>query len=244
MTGYARFFIDVPIDNIDFIEYDLENAGISGFSLIENMIHIPQNSIQNGIFTGYDGQYIVHAINRYLNRMNMKLQVPNDFRAMTPRARRDLLELATAHAKWSTGYGPSVLSIDTQTLLVFIAKHPSKEDSQPVKQTTRQSFRILRYPNPLPSFTHRATCPVPGCNHRTGYGPMSKYCWGHSVKDHVWDGLNWAPYHSALHGTECRSGKDGGTIGCSSEHVPTRQRVRYHKEVEAARAGTGPIPGP
>ena len=108
------------------------------------------------------------------------------------------------------------------------------------------SYRVLTHPaQPMPTtILPRPTCLIPGCDHRPGYGKHLIYCWGHSLKDRVWDGINWEPYYSARNSTECRIGKEGGMNDCNLNHVPEDMRRRYAVQITAIQQTEPPLPGP
>ena len=161
---------------------------------------------------------------------------------MTTRARAELLALATDNTVWSTSYGPTALWVDEEAARRFVESHSAPEI--PAPPPFRPPYRQLRFP-PLPeAWSPARACPVPGCNHRSGFGRESKYCWGHSQPDHTWDGLKWTTFDKALHGHECRCGKDGGMFDCNQAQVPEHLKARYTAERERLTAGTTLVPGP
>ena len=245
MNEKAHFHIEIPLDQIEEARENLEKIGITDFSPVDNMVHIADHSLRNGVFTGADGQYALYAINRYLRNTNTRLQLPNDFRALPPENRRDLLELVNTKTEWSRGYGPSVMSTDIQTLLTFMNKLPAQEQETD-KPRPRPAYRQLRHPlpPPPPRRSEACTCPVPGCNHNS-YGTRKEhYCWGHSFPNTTWDGLKWTTYDRALHSSECRVGRDGGITDCNGNQIPDHFRMVHAAQRTALEAGTPPIPGP
>ena len=137
-------------------------------------------------------------------------------------------------------------STDSAALTEFPAKHPTPAlDQGPVKP--KPSYQVLQHPKPSgPTRTilkPQDLCPVPGCGHTARYGPKGAYCWGHSIRNMVWDGLEWAPYHSALFGMECRVGKDGSIEHCNTGSTPDHLIQRYAKEMATATSAA-PVPGP
>ena len=243
MNQKAHFHIEIPLDQVEEIWENLERMGITGFSPVDNMVHVADDSLRNGVFTGADGQYALYAMNRYLRNTNTGLQLPKDFRTMQPEGRRDFLEIVNTKTEWSRGYGPGVMSTDIQTLLTLMKKLPPQEADKP---KSRPAYRQLRHPlpPPIPRRSEACTCPVPGCNHNS-YGTRKRhYCWGHSSPNTTWDGLKWTTYDRALHGTECRVGKDGGITDCNGDYTPDHLRTVYAAQRIALEAETPPIPGP
>ena len=138
-------------------------------------------------------------------------------------------------------------SIDSAVLTEFPAKHPTPAPDQgPVNP--KPSYQILQHPKPCRPIRTilkpESLCLVPGCDHRRRYGHERAYCWGHSIRNMVWDGVEWAPYHSALFGMECRAGKDGGSKHCDTGSLPDRLIKRYARERAASIPTEPPVPGP
>ena len=243
MTKLVRFYIDVHPDQVPYIRLELSDASIHNFSEVRNMLHIPHNNMQHGIFTGNEGEFAIREMNRYFERTGLTIRLPEGFTYMGTEARAQLLELATDHARWSTGYGPTALWVDPDAAKAFRDNHPAPVVPEPAP--SRPPYRQLRFPPlPAPWRPERPPCPVPGCDHKPGYGKKAKYCWGHSVPNQTWDGLNWTTFDKALHGTECRYGKDGGIFNCDQGMVPAHLSARYRAERKALEDGVIPVPGP
>ena len=130
MPEQARFYVDVPLDNIDQTE-DLLNAQGIQFCTIENMLHMPSDHLLDGIFTGSDGGYAQEKLNAYLEEQHHPERIRLPFYNMTPKARRDFLELVTIHASWQSEWEPDILEMDTAHVDDFIASHPETADEQP-----------------------------------------------------------------------------------------------------------------
>ena len=243
MNENAHFHIEISLDQVEEVWENLERMGITGFSPVDNMVHVADDSLRSGVFTGADGQYALYAMNRCLRNTNTGLQLPKDFRAMQPKNRRDSLELANTKTEWSRGYGPSVMSMDIQTLLTFMKKLPPQKTEKP---KSRQAYRQLRHPlpPPPPRRSEACTCPVPGCNHNSYRTRKEHYCWGHSFPNTTWDGLKWTTYDRSLQCTECQAGKDGGITDCNGACTPGHLHMVYAAQRTALEAGTPPIPGP
>ena len=118
----ADFHIQVPLDKIRLVEAALQNTDVS-FHSEESMFHMPDYNMMWSIFTGENGQYVVGALNTFLQRKG-QATITKAFGNMPTQARRDLLELATIHTEWSTDYDPSVDSVDDTALQQFLEDHP------------------------------------------------------------------------------------------------------------------------
>ena len=244
MTNALTFYINIRPSQVRDLSQALADADITGFSPVTNSIHIPRDNMQRGVFTGADAPFAAKEINRYFTATDFLDRLPENFAHLSALGRAEFLELINVHTQWSNGYGPQALRTDVHRIRAFIARHPGETREQ--DPPPRPSYRTLRHPRPEPHQPHPSvsTCPVPGCDHNSYSSREPGYCWGHSYRDRTWDGVKWTTYDQALHGTECRVGKEGGLRDCDNNFPPEYLRDAYRAEHHRIKAGIPPIPGP
>lgn len=130
MPDTASFHIKVPLDKLLITRTVLEGMGIA-LDPVQSMLHLPDNSLQYSIFTGLDGQYAVNRINQHLQEEGSPHRIDRQFTRMSPPARRDLLELATANICWTTDEPPNIESVDDEALQAFLGQHPTIVQTSP-----------------------------------------------------------------------------------------------------------------
>ncbi len=100
MTEIIRYIIDLEPKQVKQAAELLTGAGI-GFDPVENMIAMPPDNMEEGIFTGREGEWVQERINEYLHEADEIHRLVQPFHEMTLTAQRDLLTLATLHCDWS-----------------------------------------------------------------------------------------------------------------------------------------------
>ena len=122
MPAQARFYVDIPFEQLDQVEQFLNSNNVR-FCQIENMVHLPSENLLDSIFTGADAEDAIQKVNEHLQDQAMTERLPTEFHSLPPEARRDLLELITMRVCWQSNFSPTLLEIQMDALKVFLEKH-------------------------------------------------------------------------------------------------------------------------
>ena len=122
MTQTARFYIDVPIDNLEQAEQALQDMGIN-LTTTDHMLHLPDENILYHIFTGEDAQYALGRVKKHMLDHGYAERITQKFHRMTVETRRDFLELATVSITWNTDFPPDIESVESNAIETFLDAH-------------------------------------------------------------------------------------------------------------------------
>ena len=122
MPAQARFYVDIPFEQLDQVEQFLNSNNVP-FCQIENMVHLPRENLQEGIFTGADAEDAIQKVNEHLQDQGVTERLPTGFHDLPAEARRDLLELITMRVCWEDDFSPTLLEIQMEALRAFLEKH-------------------------------------------------------------------------------------------------------------------------
>ena len=244
MKRTARFYIDVSIDHADFLPRHMEDAGITDFSIKHNLVHIPHDHMQHGIFTSQDLPFAVKEINRYLRNTNAPERLPEEdgpenqdgtagtrhqqstlVRRLRPQGALGRYRRSPALRQHPSGRRrPATCdAAQNQTAVPATPTSPAGPNRPPTVRPNMPGARLQPQPLPPPS-------------RHIPLGPL--------VLQRGVGGVKWATYDQAFHGGECRTGKDGGIANCNRHFIPDHIRVIYRAQREAALSGIPPVPGP
>ena len=117
--------IDLEPGQVETAAELLTDAGIQ-FDPVENMIAMPRDNVEEGIFTGGDGEWLPQIINVYLADAHDPGRVAQPFHEMTLLAQRDFLTLATLHCDWQKLEirELEIREMDQQAWKTFQERHP------------------------------------------------------------------------------------------------------------------------
>ena len=121
MSETARFYLDVPLEQIDRLEEILDREGIE-FCPVGNMLHLPRENLLDGVFTGADAEYGLRKLNEFLQEHGLD-PVGGEFGGWPHEKRRDMLELLTMHADWTSEHEPELLDISREKVREFALRH-------------------------------------------------------------------------------------------------------------------------
>ena len=122
MPAQARFYVDIPFEQLDQVEQFLNSSSIP-FCQIENMVHLPSENLLDSIFTSADAEDAIQKVNEHLQDQGMTERLPTEFHSLPAEARRDLLELITMRVCWHSDFSPTLLEIQMDALKAFLEKH-------------------------------------------------------------------------------------------------------------------------
>ena len=127
MTEIIRYIIDLETEQVETVAGLLNSAGVR-FDPTESMIAMPRDNVEEGIFTGGDGEWLPETINGYLNGAGDPGRVTQPFDEMAPLAQRDFLMLATLHCDWHKN---EIQEMDPSTWDKFQDQHPEAVSQTP-----------------------------------------------------------------------------------------------------------------
>ena len=104
----------------------LLNGAEVRFDPTESMIAMPGDNVEEGIFTGGDGEWLPQIFNVYLADAHDPGRVAQPFHEMTLLAQRDFLTLATLHCDWQKLEirELEIREMDQQAWKAFQEQHP------------------------------------------------------------------------------------------------------------------------
>ena len=117
-----RYIIDLEPERVPEVGVILNNLGVD-FDAAYNIIAMPQDNVQEGIFMGRDGEWLQEEMNAFLERVGMPT-VRQPFHEMSLTARADFLWLATLHCDWEHRLTTSLNEVNRAELDKFLADHP------------------------------------------------------------------------------------------------------------------------
>ncbi len=127
MTEIIRYIIDLETEQVETVAGLLNGAGVR-FDPTENMIAMPRDNVEEGIFTGGDGEWLPETINGYLGGGGGPGGVTQPLHEMTLPAQRDLLMLATLHCDWHKN---EIQEMDPRAWEIFQDRHPEAVSHTP-----------------------------------------------------------------------------------------------------------------
>ena len=127
MTETIRYIIDLETEQVATVAGLLNGAGVR-FDPVESMIAMPQDNIEEGIFTGGDGEWLPETVNSYLDSAGDNRRVAQPFDEMAPLAQRDFLVLATLHCDW---HKSEIQEMDPSAWDTFQTQHPEAVSQTP-----------------------------------------------------------------------------------------------------------------
>ena len=100
---------------------------------VKSMIAMPRDNVEEGIFTGGDGEWLPQIFNVYLADAHDPGRVLQPFHEMTLLAQRDLLTLATLHCDWQKLeiQEMEIREMDQQAWETFRKQHPEAVSPMP-----------------------------------------------------------------------------------------------------------------
>ena len=127
MTEIIRYIIDLEPERVETAAGLLNGAGVR-FDPTESMIAMPRDNVEEGIFTGGDGEWLPETINGYLSGAGGPGRVTQPFHEMSLTARRDFLMLATLHCDWHKN---EIQEMDPRAWEIFQDRHPEAVSHTP-----------------------------------------------------------------------------------------------------------------
>ena len=130
MTEIVRYIIDLEPGQVETAAGLLNGAGVR-FDPTENMIAMPRDNVEEGIFTGGDGECLPERINGYLGggvSLHRLRRIIQPFHEMSLTARRDFLMLATLHCDWHKN---EIQEMDPRAWEIFQDRHPEAVSHTP-----------------------------------------------------------------------------------------------------------------
>ena len=124
MPDTARFYIDLPLENLDEIEELLQDQGVE-FDQCNNMVCLPRDNLMDSIFTGREGQEALEKVRHHLQDHKVPHNLPTYFYDMTPWQRRDFLEFVTLHVAWDNDFSPDTMEVSQQQLAALLEQFPA-----------------------------------------------------------------------------------------------------------------------
>ena len=129
----ARFYIDVPLPQLDLVDQLLNKAGVQ-FCPIENMVCLPKENLLDGIFTGADAGYAIEQLNEKLYDIDDPEHINLEFFQMNPETRRDFLNMVTLDMSWESDYEPTLLELEPSVVTRFLQQHPETGTATPQEE--------------------------------------------------------------------------------------------------------------
>ena len=130
MTEVIRYIIDLEPEQVETVAGLLNGAGVR-FDPAESMIAMLQDNVEEGIFTGGDGEWLPQIFNVYLADAHDPGRVDIPFHEMTLLAQRDFLMLATLHCDW---HKMEIREMDQQAWETFQEQHPEAVFHMPTEE--------------------------------------------------------------------------------------------------------------
>ncbi len=127
MTEIIRYIIDLEPEQVETVAGLLNGAGVR-FDPTESMIAMPRDNVEEGIFTGGDGEWLPETINGYLSGTADPGRVTQPFHEMALLAQRDFLTLATLHCDWHKN---EIQEMAPQAWRIFKDRHPEAVSHTP-----------------------------------------------------------------------------------------------------------------
>lgn len=127
MTEIIRYIIDLEPEQVETVAELLNGAEVR-FDPTESMIAMPRDNVEEGIFTGGDGERLPEIINGYLGGAGDPGRIIQPFHEMTLPAQRDLLMLATLHCDW---HKSEIQEMDPRAWEIFQDRHPEAVSHAP-----------------------------------------------------------------------------------------------------------------
>ena len=127
MTEIIRYIIDLEPEQVETAAGLLNGAGVR-FDPVESMIAMPRDNVEEGIFTGGDGEWLPAIINGHLGDAGDPGRIMQPFHEMKLTARRDLLMLATIHCDWRKN---EIQEMNPQAWRRFQDRHPEAVSHAP-----------------------------------------------------------------------------------------------------------------
>ena len=100
MQEKAKFVIELDLDVLEETAEAFKRLDIE-FDAVGDMIYIPEEIMRDIIFTGADMDEILTATNEYLNKKGDPHRLMDEFSQLTPKIRRDMMELLTVCTIWN-----------------------------------------------------------------------------------------------------------------------------------------------
>ena len=99
----VRYIIDATPDQAGQIQAALAGVGVD-FHPTLNLIAMPRDNIEEGIFQGNDLDWLPETINDHLQQESNPVRVQEHIAELDLQTKQDFLTLVTLHAEWDNNH--------------------------------------------------------------------------------------------------------------------------------------------